>query len=95
MMAGICKRCGGETTNTRAKSGNGLCFGCQHNPCRGVMGGCQLVRRECNRRWLHGVEKLEPAPISLEDRLQLAEEKLAEQGIVWEDNRYVFDGKGE
>jgi len=30
-MAGICKKCGGPTTNTRAKSKNGLCFKCEHD----------------------------------------------------------------
>lgn len=29
-MAGVCKQCGGETTNTRASSKYGLCFGCEH-----------------------------------------------------------------
>ena len=29
-MAGICKRYRGLTTNTRAKSENGLCFRCEH-----------------------------------------------------------------
>lgn len=35
-MAGICRRCKGGTTDTRAASINGLCFGCEHgmNPNR-------------------------------------------------------------
>jgi len=53
-MAGICKRCKGETTDTRAASPTGLCFGCQHNPCQGTIHGCLLPRRECNQKYLHG-----------------------------------------
>lgn len=29
-MAGKCKRCGGQTTNTRANSESGQCFNCQY-----------------------------------------------------------------
>lgn len=29
-MAGICKQCGGKTTDTRAKSVLGVCFSCEH-----------------------------------------------------------------
>lgn len=28
-MAGVCRQCKGQTTNTRAASATGLCFGCE------------------------------------------------------------------
>jgi hypothetical protein len=37
--------------------------------------------------------ELEKEVLRLQERLKLAEDKLAEQGIIWEDGRYVFDGK--
>lgn len=33
-MAGTCKQCGGQTTNTRAKSALGKCFNCEHGLVR-------------------------------------------------------------
>ena len=92
-MAGICKRCNGETTDTRARTGKGECFGCEHNPCRGTIDGCHLRRRECNQKYLHGDSKDLEAIMNKRMRVAFPTEEQATafiQGVEYLDDDHVM-----
>lgn len=79
-MAGTCKRCKGQTTDTRGASPEGLCFGCQHNPCQGVADGCYLEPRECNKKFLHGAPNTADNGYAPQDFIDMMADWMIEHG---------------